>query len=71
MKKTIINLFEEHQTAASILTIIIAFITINSWMTADIRSDVSNIRSDIKETNKRIDSLFNYVLTGKTLKDKS
>ena len=63
MKKTIINLFEEHQTAASILTIIIAFITINSWMTAD-------IRSDIKETKKRIDSLFNYVVTGKTLKDK-
>jgi len=64
MKKTIINLFEEHQTAASIFTICIAFITINSWMTAD-------IRTDIKETNKRIDSLFNYVLTGKALKDNS
>ena len=53
MIKSFLN---EHQTVASVLTIIVSMIVITSWMTAD-------IRIDIKETNKRIDALFHYVLT--------
>lgn len=56
MKNTIKNMFLEHQTIASILAIIISVMTLNSWMTADIRADT-------RETNKRIDALFQYVLT--------
>ena len=55
-RKTLSNLFKEHQTVASILTIIVSFMAIGSWQTSD-------IRTDIKETNKRIDALFQYVLT--------
>lgn len=55
-RKTLSNLFKEHQTVASILTIIVSFMAIGSWQTSD-------IRTDIKETNKRIDALFHYVLT--------
>lgn len=63
VKKSLNALFTEHQTIASILTIIVSFIAINSWLTSD-------IRADIKETNKRIDNLFHYVLTGKAMEEK-
>lgn len=63
MKKAIVGFFEEHQTVASILTIIIAIATINNWMTRDIREDT-------KQTNKRIDSLFQYVLTKQVIEEK-
>ncbi len=63
IKNSVSALFYEHQTIASILTIILSFIAINSWMTSD-------IRSDIKETNKRIDALFHYVLSGKSMEKK-
>ena len=55
--------FEEHQTVASILTIIASMIVINGWMVSDIRENVNQIHADVRETNKRIDALFHYVLT--------
>jgi len=55
VKKSILSFFEEHQTVASVLTMVISFMAIGSWQTSD-------IRADIKETNKRIDALFQYVL---------
>lgn len=52
------NFLEEHQTIASILTIIISMVVINGWM-------ISDIRQDTKDLNKRIDAMFQYVLTAK------
>lgn len=69
-KQILNDLFQEHQTIASILTIIISFIAINGWMMSDVKSDVSEIRADIRETNKRIDALFHYVLTKEGLEKK-
>ncbi len=63
IKTSVINLFNEHQTIASILTIIMSIMILNSWMTSD-------IRGDIKETNKRIDALFHYVLTKQSIEEK-
>jgi hypothetical protein len=52
---------EEHTTIASILTIVISVMAINNWL-------VSDVRQDTKETNKRIDNLFHYVLTKEAMK---
>lgn len=54
--KSPLRFFQEHQTISSVLAIIISVMTLNSWMTADIRADT-------RETNKRIDALFQFVLT--------
>ena len=65
---------EDHQTIASILTIIISVVAINGWQVSDIRQDIkeTNKRIDgyMQESNQRIDGLFQFVLTGKTLEKK-
>ena len=65
---TVKGIFEEHQTIASVLAIIISMIGINTWMTGDIRADNRETNAQIRETNRRIDELFHYVLTGKSMK---
>jgi hypothetical protein len=55
------KLILEHQTIASVLTIILSVAAINAWWTSDLRQDT-------KDLNKRIDALFHYVLTKEDMK---
>lgn len=63
----ITKFLNEHQTIASVLTIIVSMIVITSWLTSDIKTDLRDMRHEMRETNKRIDALFHFVLTKEKL----
>jgi hypothetical protein len=53
---------------SSVVTILTALILGFRWMVNSVHKDVEEIRQDTRETNKRIDALYHYVLTKSELK---
>lgn len=52
----------EHETVASILTIVLAVAAINGWLTSDIRDDIKVAHSRIDSQNTRLDQLYSVMM---------